>query len=1066
MSADTGWRNSQDDRQPRRGKGWHWLLPILVGACIAVVILPMAAAPVARAAARASVGLSVESGTGSESADDSPSPSVLAYDDLGVRRLPLLTPETEASIGDSPDETVVYSLMESLAADIGLSMDELDAAQQRDWKRFGQSDTDTAQLLAAVPDEAFVEHESQVVDLANLQMIRYANDPPSLPEAQGDILAGLMLERASAVTSGCDTQLSLAYFYAARWPRMSREEHSRVTQQQLDAALAACGHDATALWVAGTVQTAVPQQSSCVQWPNGMLTEESLAPARETFEQLIREFPELPAGYVGLAAVDASIAGNNDYYVIRPFTARQTWSEAVELLERARRLTTDERVAILLAQALCRAGHCDEAAELLNEVDLSSSRTDGWATIANEIFRKTDQFERMSSPPVFGAPHESMRDLSPRADTHFDWDTSPWGLGAAPAVGGSQCGSGWLVDLGFLSIPAENPFVKVDYASVVKQDDDSLTAVCRQTGTSTGPSCDLAIRVLLEVNEPARAERLAQAWVSTGQLSVAPTTYLGLALLKNDRPDEAFFAFQRALDYSYLPQTAGDDFMRAKTLLRLGYASQLAGRDADAERSYLSVFRESIPPDCCGIDTASYVKHDAYLQLGDLYMHQDRDEESLRALLAAQEAATHVSGYYPDKGVAANNAALVAMRLGDYELALEQAEKAVSLDPASPVFLETLADAKRRATGEAGSGGDSSSDAGETAGTLESGGNPGEIQCAFDDVIASYQEALAADSSSSLAWNNLGVVHAACQQGDEARQAFQNSIRANPEYAKGWFNYGSYLLVEGDWTEFLIAEGALGIAGSLDRALRDEGPALSTDEDIYDTGLDLSQALPADWKLGEHERRSAAPITIMLIVLTLFRVVTELAREDVLDRITSVTMNKVGSRFAHLALPGTVGLALSTVLLVVLSSAESKEQLLLIPVAFAAVALPSMIRAMGNSASAEVTPAPILVATAVLVPFGAALPPLAGARGSANVSRWKAAAAPAAIAVLALVAVGVSLVASVPLERATLTALVAILTTTLLPTPPYDGAKLTGWRSQLATIGMGLIAVLFALRLV
>ncbi len=449
-------------------------------------------------------------------------------------------------------------------------------------------------------------------------------------------------------------------------------------------------------------------------------------------------------------------------------------------------------------------------------------------------------------------------------------------------------------------------------------------------------------------------------------------------------------------------------------------------------------------------------------ELNDLYV----SPLIAKALLAAQEAATHVSGYYPDKGVAANNAALVAMRLGDYELALEQSEKAVSLDPASPVFLETLADAKRRATGEAGSGGDSSSDAGETAGTLESGGNPGEIQCAFDDVIASYQEALAADSSSSLAWNNLGVVHAACQQGDEARQAFQNSIRANPEYAKGWFNYGSYLLVEGDWTEFLIAEGALGIAGSLDRALRDEGPALSTDEDIYDTGLDLSQALPADWKLGEHERRSAAPITIMLIVLTLFRVVTELAREDVLDRITSVTMNKVGSRFAHLALPGTVGLALSTVLLVVLSSAESKEQLLLIPVAFAAVALPSMIRAMGNSASAEVTPAPILVATAVLVPFGAALPPLAGARGSANVSRWKAAAAPAAIAVLALVAVGVSLVASVPLERATLTALVAILTTTLLPTPPYDGAKLTGWRSQLATIGMGLIAVLFALRLV
>lgn len=99
--------------------------------------------------------------------------------------------------------------------------------------------------------------------------------------------------------------------------------------------------------------------------------------------------------------------------------------------------------------------------------------------------------------------------------------------------------------------------------------------------------------------------------------------------------------------------------------------------------------------------------------------------------------------------------------------------------------------------------------------------------------------------------------------------------------------------------------------------------------------------------------RSAAPITILLIVLTLLRIVTELAKEDVLDRLTNATINKASSRFAHLVLPGVL-LVLSTALLVVLSTAESKEQTLLIPVALAAVALPSMIRAIGTPANTEV----------------------------------------------------------------------------------------------------------------
>lgn len=1003
----------------------------------------------------------------------SPQPDATAgakISDLGVRKLPILSPEIEARLGASPLLSEVQTLIEQTASAIGIPGEAVREAVKAD-RRSAEPST-TQGLLDGMSAEAIAQHAVEIIDLAGLLIIEesdassdWSMDASMSGDSQKS--SAELLRVVADATGSCEATLAYGHSLSLIRPssqltsdRDEREQamslHADRVAEVLQHAHTTCGEDPTALWALGVFEVAKVVDSQCSHRALS-LDEYSLTDAETVFQQLQEAFPDSPAGLVGSAEVKIAQAGSNDFYAERPFTAKSAWEEASDLLGQAAQLTSSEVVAMRRAVALCGIGKCEEAADLLPQDLLASNAGQGILGDAADILLGAGRYEAaLSLPSVRDVSNSPTREVIPTGESHYNLQGTAWGMAANPARGSSRCGSPWGQDHGFLSLYRRGWMAGTHLhyaqreAQILAADEAELVDMTR---TSEGGD---AVPILLAYEQWERAELVSQAWLegATDEVALhAARSGLGVALIGQERYSEAIAVLSEATSPSDLNETA-------KSHLRLGYALKKSGDLVGAEREYVTAVEYArYQPGTMESDPSA----DSYwgcLGLGEIYMEQNRDAESLQILLLAQEVAGGAKfGSQPDTGVAANNAAIVAMRMGDFDIGLEQAEKALAFDPKSPIFLQTYADAQRRGAPPA-----PSSPVG-TPGGSESGPNTDDEQgCgAMEGLIQAYEAAVAADASSPVAWNNLGVVQAACNMQQEAVDSFKNSIRANPEYSRAWFNYGSYLLVDGGWNDFLAAEGALGIAGGLDKSLREQGPSVLPDDEIYDSGLDLSKALPPDWRLGDYERQSPGGFTAVLLFLALFRIVADLSKHRLVDKLTRIAMTGRAGRALSLSVPGAVGVAGSATVLVLLSQSEAKERLAFVPIAIAAVILPTAIRSLGVTRTRERTPLPMFLASVVAAPFGAVLPPLPAASENGS---WQRSVAPAVVGLLVIAAVVVAVTGGVPLERATLAALAAVLATTLLPLPPYDGSRFDGVSSGIATLGLAVLTVLFAVPLV
>ena len=151
-------------------------------------------------------------------------------------------------------------------------------------------------------------------------------------------------------------------------------------------------------------------------------------------------------------------------------------------------------------------------------------------------------------------------------------------------------------------------------------------------------------------------------------------------------------------------------------------------------------------------------------------------------------------------------------------------------------------------------------------------------------AIAAYRTALKADPTLFSTWNNLGVL--LFQEGDRgaAREAFEKAVELRPGYATGWFNLGVAGSDASDPAGFLKAQGAMGKATRLDGRFRDADRAPAFDEEVYDSGLDLSRPIPDDWKLVKTSRSRPSLIGLGLLLLVLFRIGWALGSDWVVGR--------------------------------------------------------------------------------------------------------------------------------------------------------------------------------------
>ena len=336
-----------------------------------------------------------------------------------------------------------------------------------------------------------------------------------------------------------------------------------------------------------------------------------------------------------------------------------------------------------------------------------------------------------------------------------------------------------------------------------------------------------------------------------------------IAFLRGDHPGAATWFAKAAAGFSTV--SARGALGRAAALLKQGAAEGQAGSDADARRTLGSALSAGAKADERLRDSddlkgeahrAALIIYYAHVQLGDAGLR----ERDYAGAVPDYEAAVEM---YPEfeyidaepalpnrlkNGAVENNLALAHILLGSGARAVDTAKAAIGRDQQSPIFLQTLAYAYQ-AEGE------------------------------LDMAANTYRQALDFDPTLFPAANDLGVVLANQNRGEESLTAFRRAVGAKPDYALGWFNLGVYLSGMGP-SHYLEAQGALGRAARLDPELRDRDRQLIYDAEPYFSGLDLSRPLPAEWRFVETERRVPAALTVIVLLLLVGRLIWNLGLDQ------------------------------------------------------------------------------------------------------------------------------------------------------------------------------------------
>lgn len=529
-----------------------------------------------------------------------------------------------------------------------------------------------------------------------------------------------------------------------------------------------------------------------------------------------------------------------------------------------------------------------------------------------------------------------------------------------------------------------------------------------------------------------------------------------LAYVEGDR-DEALDAFTAALEHmddldaEARFETHGSDFadvtdLRQQLLLQRGKTSESMG-DTEAARGDYAMVEE-----LGAAAEHSQWMGQGYAQLGALSLQEDRFAQAVGELqkalelYALRDAALDIEHErFPSdsslvRGSEHNNLALAAARSGDFATAVEAAAEAVSRDPESPIFLDTMAFVHHLS--------------GDSAAAAEQ-----------------YREAIGEDSTSYVSANNLAVLLAEDGDREAAISTLRKAIAANPAYAKAWHNLGVVLTRGGSPADYLTGQGALARGNRLDHDLRGNMDGLVVDEEIYASGVDVSKAVAPEWSYASTASSTGQSLLFTLVLLVLVRVVWVLG----LDRIGSWAAERVvasaprAQRLNWLwrRFPAWVALLASMAILAIpiMWGMPLVAALVIVLVVGAVTLLPIVTRLLvaKESELGHFGWAPALTVGLLGIPFGVSVAPYPAL--DQHSVRWSVRWLPAIVlgGLTCILAVG-SVTTDVPYLRVATGVSLALLATMLLPVRPFDGEHLKGRVAQTAVaVGLGVATVLVGL---
>lgn len=1046
-------------------------------------------------------------------ASATPQPPIDLPASLGIRPLPLMSDQANSRVspdGVTLDQAAVLEVGRITAARLGLDWDELSTLRPqsgRTYQTSGYPEVDDLIERSRAAD-VFRAQPLDVVDLSTLVVLA------GLPYSGGIAQGLLMFDENNLAT--CDTALNLAFIDSlSMFPTVNPASQA----SPIENALAACGDDATALWLAAELERESVRQTAACQ-PTIPLAEppiELIALAR----RLQEAHPDIAAGYASEASIVITQASEEARYNLRPFTVRQRWLDAAKLLTRAQGLSSNPEITLARAQTLTGLGQTAEAAELLRTItdkDLgfeNAGSVAAWVAAGNRDYERARELIVALAAEPSGQP-PANRNLV-REGGYFGGLTQAvvGRLRSTPVIledangGYGDCGGSTAFDGGFVPLsrvshiaPGSMEIPPLAELAYLTDSQANLTYICGAYGFWEAPAiCSLVDSdetpmtrtyaqqdLLRAAGRHAEASAVIEAFLQRNPDFPFMLSLRGeIRLLEGDITgaiadfEESLTPRQVDLDHNILNNTPDADHSSGWVRLRLGYAHQLQGDLDEAKKQYSQaeplgirpVFRSGQEFDSAD-DTLPLTYYRTMLLAGLAAQQQDY-ESALEGFSAAVRLAAGYSkeGGKPFAGgVAEQNAALAATHLGRFDEAVGYAKLALVHDPLNPLYVETLAEAERGQIIRQAAALSERPDARDSGGA--SAQQPAANPANLSELIARYRAALELDPTLFSSWNNLGVLLSHDGQHEAARDAFRRAIGAKPDYGIGWYNFGSELMLHGQWTELLAAEGALGIANKHDTSLRSLAPGTKFDDEIYASGLDLSKVLPADWTLASHARPSTTPLTVALIALIALRVIGALGKDKINGWLVEKTVqrnSRVVDRWRRWAWwPAWTGLVASATILSFLSGASTLgEALLCIPLGAALAAIPLVVRRLvvdqSNQPVKELTPALGIAASTFLLFLGVAWPPVAYDT-QASERHPARRIVPAVTALCCLLLLLPAITTAVPTARIGLAAAVATLGAVLLPVPPADGAYQPRLISILFTAGLVSLTVVQAVSLV
>jgi tetratricopeptide (TPR) repeat protein len=187
--------------------------------------------------------------------------------------------------------------------------------------------------------------------------------------------------------------------------------------------------------------------------------------------------------------------------------------------------------------------------------------------------------------------------------------------------------------------------------------------------------------------------------------------------------------------------------------------------------------------------------------LGSAYLQQQKLQDARQCFERALQLPTTYPGTRPN---AWNNLGILTAREGNLDLAIEQFQRALQIDPEHSIALQNLGNAYRQKKDWPAAKQALERSLALNPDDAEANYSLGMVYAQQSDPGRAYEylrKALAARPTYPEALNNLGILYLRTRRPEQAIQSFEECIRVAPAYDQAYLNLARVYAIEGDRTK-------------------------------------------------------------------------------------------------------------------------------------------------------------------------------------------------------------------------------------------------------------------------